>query len=190
MASAEEIQARVTGPGGPFEFVVDDVLGERMQVVSGRARSLRELLERSALHDDKEYIVHGERRIAYAEHLRLVASVARGLSQRYGVGKGDRVAILAENRPEWLLTFWATVSLGGIVAALALSAPTALRVSVPMGVLVGVLLGLITPIGDVGIFHPAREAHQDFHRKNPLRYKAYKYACGRAARLEALWGKR
>ena len=84
----------MTGPGGPFEFVVDDVLGERMQVVSGRARSLRELLERSALHDDKEYIVHGERRIAYAEHLRLVASVARGLSERYG---DTKMALAAYN---------------------------------------------------------------------------------------------
>jgi len=118
MASPVDILARVTGPGGPFEVVMDDVLGERMQVVAGRARSLRELLERSALHGDKEYIVHGERRITYAEHLRLVASVARGLAERYGVGKGDRVAIVAENRAEWLLTFWATVSLGGVVAAL------------------------------------------------------------------------
>ncbi len=118
MASTQEILARITGPGGPFELAVEDVLGERMQVVSGRARSLRELLERSALHGDKDYIVHGDRRISYAEHLRLVGSVARGLSERYGVRKGDRVAILAENRPEWILTFWATVSLGGIVAAL------------------------------------------------------------------------
>jgi acyl-CoA synthetase (AMP-forming)/AMP-acid ligase II len=118
MASTQEILARITGPGGPFELAVEDVLGERMQVVSGRTPSLRELLERSALHGDKEYIVHGDRRIRYDEHLRLVASVARGLSERYGVRKGDRVAILAENRPEWILTFWATVSLGGTVAAL------------------------------------------------------------------------
>ena len=49
---------------------------------------------------------------------------------------------------------------------------------------------IVTPIGRAGIFHPAEEAHQDYHRRNPLRYKAYKLSCGRAARLQALWGAR
>ena len=118
MATLDEIRARVTGPGGPCETVEEEVLGQRMSVFKGRARSLRELLERTGQHADKEYIVHGERRVTYAEHLDLVASVARGLQERYGVGPGDRVAILAENSTEWILTFWATISLGGVVAAL------------------------------------------------------------------------
>jgi peptide-methionine (S)-S-oxide reductase len=49
---------------------------------------------------------------------------------------------------------------------------------------------VVTPIGRAGIFHPAEDSHQDYHRRNPLRYKAYKYACGRAARLQELWGER
>ena len=118
MPSAEEILAQLTGEGGPFETVTEDVLGERMTVVKGRARSLRELLEASRAHGDKEHLVHGERRITFAEHADLVASVAQGLRERYGIGPGDRVAILAANGPEWVLTFWATVSLGGVVAAL------------------------------------------------------------------------
>ncbi len=118
MATVDEILAQLTGPGGPFEVVTEDVLGERMSVIKGRTRSLRELLEASRAHADKEYIVHGERRITFAEHADRVASVARALSERYGVLPGDRVAILAANCPEWLLAFWATVSLGGVVAAL------------------------------------------------------------------------
>ena len=114
MTTLPEIEAQLTGPGGPFEVVTEEVLGERMSVYKQRARSLRELVEASRAHGDKEYIVHGERRITYAEHADLVASVARGLSERYGVGPGDRVAILAANCPEWLLTFWATVSLGSL----------------------------------------------------------------------------
>ncbi len=113
-----EIEAQLTGPGGPFEVVAGEVLGERMQVLKQRKRSLRQLLEESAAHGDKEYIVHGERRIGYAEHLRQVASLAAAFRERYGIGPGDRVAILAENRPEWILSFWASVSLGGIAAAL------------------------------------------------------------------------
>jgi peptide-methionine (S)-S-oxide reductase len=38
-------------------------------------------------------------------------------------------------------------------------------------------------------FYPAEEYHQDFYKKNPIRYKLYKYNCGRAKRLEELWGK-
>ena len=108
----------LTGPGGPAEIVEDEVLGERMRVFKDRKRSLRELLLDSAALADKPYIVLDGRRLSYAEHLRQVAAMARVLRDRFGVSKGDRVAILAENHPEWIITFWATVSLGGIVAAL------------------------------------------------------------------------
>jgi acyl-CoA synthetase (AMP-forming)/AMP-acid ligase II len=118
VGAREEIRARLTGPGGPFELATEDVLGQRMQVFKTRPRSLREVLAASAARGDAEYLVHGERRITYAEHLALVASLARALGERYGVGKGDRVAILAENCTEWILAFWATMSLGGIAAAL------------------------------------------------------------------------
>ena len=118
MKTPAEIEAQLTSPGGPFEVVEEEVLGERMAVFKNRRRSLRELLADSALHGGKEYIVYGDRRISYAEHLRLVASTAAALRERYGVQRGDRVAILAENLPEWIITYWATISLGGIVAAL------------------------------------------------------------------------
>jgi acyl-CoA synthetase (AMP-forming)/AMP-acid ligase II len=114
----EEIRQQLTGPGGPFEVHEEQVLGETMQVFKDRQRSIRELLAISAAHGDAEYIVHGDRRISYAEHVRLVASVARALSERYGIGPGDRVAILAANSAEWVISFWAVTSLGGIVAAL------------------------------------------------------------------------
>ncbi|MGB3388094.1 MAG: peptide-methionine (S)-S-oxide reductase MsrA [Pseudaminobacter sp.] len=37
-------------------------------------------------------------------------------------------------------------------------------------------------------FWPAEDYHQDYYRKNPLRYKYYRYACGRDARVEEVWG--
>ncbi|MGA0023289.1 MAG: peptide-methionine (S)-S-oxide reductase MsrA [Burkholderiales bacterium] len=39
-------------------------------------------------------------------------------------------------------------------------------------------------------FYPAEEYHQDYYKKNPIRYKYYKTGCGREARLKEIWGTR
>lgn len=117
MALQDEFIDQLTGPGGPFELAEEDVLGERMLVFRTRPHSLREILMESAAHGDKEYMVKDDRRISFLEHLRLVASVARALSERYDIGRGDVVAIAAANCPEWVVSFWAVTSLGGTVAA-------------------------------------------------------------------------
>jgi peptide-methionine (S)-S-oxide reductase len=46
---------------------------------------------------------------------------------------------------------------------------------------------VVTEIRPLAAFYPAEEAHQDYHRRNPLRYKFYKFRCGRERRLSALW---
>lgn len=48
---------------------------------------------------------------------------------------------------------------------------------------------IVTQIAKASTFYPAEDYHQDFYKKNPVRYKYYKFTCGRAQRLEALWGK-
>ena len=107
-------------PGAPFEMADEDVLGEVMQVFVQRARSLRQLLVQAGRFGDSDYAVFhdgGRRRaLTFADHERRVASVAAALADR-GVGAGDRVAILAANCPEWIITFWATVSLGAVAVA-------------------------------------------------------------------------
>jgi peptide-methionine (S)-S-oxide reductase len=46
-----------------------------------------------------------------------------------------------------------------------------------------------TEITAATTFYKAEDYHQDYHTKNPVRYKFYRFNCGRDARLEELWGK-
>ena len=49
---------------------------------------------------------------------------------------------------------------------------------------------IVTPIEEKGQFFPAEDYHQDYYQKNPVRYRYYRWSCGRNQRVQELWGDR
>ncbi|MFI6311952.1 class I adenylate-forming enzyme family protein [Nocardia fusca] len=114
---ATQVAAELTGPGGPFELSTETVLGAPLAVRRHRHRSLRELLDQSQAWGERDYLVTVDRRISFTEHAADAQALARALAGRYGVGRGDRIGILAANGPEWVIAFWAAQCLGAIAVA-------------------------------------------------------------------------
>ena len=101
----------LTGPGGTFEIVVEDVLGNPLQVYRRRLGSMRDLVEGADARGDVDWLVQGDRRLTYGEHNALVRRTAVALLE-LGVGPGDRVAVLSANNVEWVVMFWACAVIG------------------------------------------------------------------------------
>jgi long-chain acyl-CoA synthetase len=113
-----EATARLTGPGGDFEIVRETIRGVEVKVWKNAPRSLRDVLAGSAAHGDQTFLVYEGEHLSFARHLRAVAAFANVLRERYGVAKGDRVAIAMRNYPEWSIAFWGAAAIGAIVVPL------------------------------------------------------------------------
>ncbi len=109
--------AQLTGPGGPFEIVVEPVLGVPLQVYKSRLGSLRDLVAMAQDRVGVDFLVQGASRLTFDAFNARVRRVAAGLQER-GVVAGDRIAILSANHPDWVVTFWAAAVLGAAAVPL------------------------------------------------------------------------
>ncbi|MFP6654998.1 MAG: class I adenylate-forming enzyme family protein [Myxococcota bacterium] len=106
-----QVRAELTAPGAPFEVVEVEIRGVSVKTYATAPNSLRDVWLASAAHADLDYLVYQNERISYTEAHRQVACLANWLIAN-GVEPGDRVAIAMRNYPEWMLAYWATISIG------------------------------------------------------------------------------
>ena len=117
MTWAEASEA-ACGPDGPFALVTEDVLGVPTKVFATAPPTLKSLFDGARLRGDQEYIVYEDETYTYAEVMAGVDAVGAMLVDRYGVQKGDRVAIAMRNYPEWVMSYAAITSIGCVAVLL------------------------------------------------------------------------
>jgi acyl-CoA synthetase (AMP-forming)/AMP-acid ligase II len=110
--------ARKELDSGPFATTEIVVRGVPMRVFLAAPPNLRMLWQLTAAHTGKTYIVYEDERLTYDEVQARVRSLAGYLHDTCGVGHGDRVAIAMRNYPEWVIAYWATVSIGAAVVGM------------------------------------------------------------------------
>ncbi|MFN3585224.1 class I adenylate-forming enzyme family protein [Phenylobacterium sp.] len=115
--SIQQAHALMTQPGTPLEVEEVVIRGVKTKVWKNQPPSLRAVLEASRAHGEKIFLVYEDERVSFEAFYRAASAFAREL-QAQGVGKGDRVAVIMRNLPEWVLAFYAAASIGAVVTPL------------------------------------------------------------------------
>jgi long-chain acyl-CoA synthetase len=115
--SLAEADARMTAPGSTFETERASVLGVEMTVWKHAPATLRQVLDVSLAHAQSEFLVYENQRFSFEEHYRVASTLSHRL-MGLGIKKGDRVAIVARNLPQWVTSFWSAAISGAVVVPL------------------------------------------------------------------------
>jgi long-chain acyl-CoA synthetase len=115
--SIEEAHRRMAAPGSMLEVEEKVIRGARIKTWKNAPPTLAEVFAMSQFFADRTYMVNDDERVTFDAHRRAVARFAARLVAD-GVQKGDRVAIIMRNLPEWSVAFWAAALAGAVVTPL------------------------------------------------------------------------
>ncbi|MEQ1497576.1 MAG: class I adenylate-forming enzyme family protein [Novosphingobium sp.] len=118
-AELRAVREELTGPGGQFEIVEQEILGNRIKTFKNAPPSVREFWLSTAAWGDRPYLIYEGEVLTYAQAHTAVNALAAWLTAQ-GVVPGERVAIAMRNYPEWMLAYWACTAIG--VAAVGMNA--------------------------------------------------------------------
>ncbi len=117
MSIAQAHQMLISAPASPFEIEERVIRGVKIKTWKNAPPSLAAVFEASAPFGARVYMVNENERVTLDAHRRAVSVLAKRLVAD-GVKKGDRVAIIMRNLPEWSVAFWAAILAGAIVTPL------------------------------------------------------------------------
>jgi long-chain acyl-CoA synthetase len=115
--SLADAHARLTAPGQRFEMEEVVIRGVPTRVWKNAPATLREVVAFSRFYGQREFMVYENDRVTFEAFYRATVKLAHEM-QKIGVEKGDRVAIVMRNLPEWPIAFYAAEILGAIVTPL------------------------------------------------------------------------
>jgi long-chain acyl-CoA synthetase len=112
-----EAHALLGAPGSPLEAEELVIRGVATKVWRHLPATLGSVLEQARVHGRKDFLIYEDERVTYDGFYRAAAAFGRELQSR-GVGKGDRVALVMRNLPEWVACFYGAAAIGAIVTPL------------------------------------------------------------------------
>jgi long-chain acyl-CoA synthetase len=115
--SIREAHAQLTAEGARFEMEELLIRGVRTRVWKNAPPTIRDVFVAALSHGEREFIVYEQERVSYRAFTAAALTLAQALRAE-GVGKGDRVALVMRNLPEWPVTYFAVALCGAIVAPL------------------------------------------------------------------------
>ncbi len=115
--SLAQAHAKITAPGARFEVAEVEIRGVKTKIWKNAPPTLRDVLLACRQYHEREFVVYEDDRATFAAFERAVAAFAHELRAQ-GVQKGDRVALIMRNLPEWSVVFFAAVAIGAIITPL------------------------------------------------------------------------
>ncbi len=116
IANANQMLAQ---EGSPLALAEQEIDGVKLKVYSAAPPTIRFILEAMTVSfKDRDYVIYENERLTFDSLARAVSILANKFSDDYGVKKGDRVAVVMRNYPQWPVAFYAALSLGAIATPL------------------------------------------------------------------------
>lgn len=110
----DDAVASLTDAGQPFEVNTVEVEGVEYRNYASLPANLSQYFLVMQQHAQKDFAVYLDERYTFAEGYQHSAEFGTALQQRYGLAKGDRVAILSRNNPQWMMAFIGATSVGAV----------------------------------------------------------------------------
>jgi long-chain acyl-CoA synthetase len=104
--------------GGSHELSTVAINGIEMPVYTRAPQTLREALDTGRAHGDKTFLVYEGEKWTFDHFFEQSDRMGHTLVTKFGIGKGDRVAIAMRNYPEWMVAYTAVISVGAVVVPL------------------------------------------------------------------------